>query len=144
MNLLSDAKKLVEHLEKVKENLSLNKSTTGSIFSALELRKGSFLGSETTDLKQIVTKSKKYHFRITFMKDAIQFLDIKSILNLCLVNKEFNYFVKSIYFYKFMTDARNSKLKHKANTRLGNKAKVANNAGLFGNFVGALGSVFGK
>ena len=45
----------------------------------------------------------KKHFRITYLRTVIQFLDYPSILSLTLVNKEFNSFFSSIYYYKFIS-----------------------------------------
>ncbi len=150
MNILTDTKNLIEILEKVKENTGLNKNShSGSIFNSLEVRKGSATYDANNESKPIVTKSKKYYFRISFLKGSIQYLDIKSSLNLSLVNKEFNYFIKSIYFYKFMSDInifRQRKSK-KSNIRKEIEKVTpikSNNKGFVGNFVGALGSVLGK
>jgi hypothetical protein len=49
---------------------------------------------------------KRKVFRVTYLRTAIQFLDLKSIMNLSVLNKEFNYFIKSIYFYKFLENIR--------------------------------------
>ena len=45
----------------------------------------------------------KKHFHITYLRTVIQFLDYNSILSLTLVNKEFNAFFSSIYYYKFVS-----------------------------------------
>jgi hypothetical protein len=151
MSLLSESKVLLESIEKVKENLGLdkNKISGTNLFNALEIRKGSALDANN-ESKPLVTKPKKYYFRITFIKGAIQFLDIKSCLNLSLVNKEFSYFIKSIYFYKFMSEVdiikkkKNEKLK--ANKEIDKVILKKNkaNGGFMGKFVGAFGSVLGK
>lgn len=160
MSVLNDAKLLIESLDKIKENLNLTKiNPSGSIFNSLEIRKGS-IHTETSANKPIITsKSKKYYFRISFLKNSIQFLDLKSILNLSLVNKEFGYFIKSVYFYKFTKCVKNSKTQNKktnsnnfsnkkvtpskTNSSNDQTGGVSNLFGLGNYVVGALGSVLG-
>ena len=52
------------------------------------------------------SKKSKYKknrkFRITYLTTVIQFLDLNSLISLSLVNKEFYYFLSSIYAYKFI------------------------------------------
>ncbi len=159
MSLIDEAKKLSEILGKVKDKLGLqNKEVTsrsGSLFKALEVRKNS-ITHEHHDSKLIVNKAKKYHFRISFLRNAIQFLDIKSILNLSLVNKEFSYFVKSVYFYKFMSNVKEFSKKREilklkqskniivqSNTNV-NTAQTQGQSTIFGSVVSAFGSVLGN
>jgi hypothetical protein len=170
MNVLSEIKQISENLEKFRERFNLtninnvNKShnqqtQNTSIFSAMEIRKGSVStkidkteAQSTIDkISKVLTKSKKYNFRVTYLKDTIQFMDLKSILNLTLVNKEFNYFIKSIYFYKFMkqikkyksTNYKRKEEKSKEKEKEKEKEK-SSTKGILGNFVGAFSNVLGK
>ena len=45
---------------------------------------------------------KNIKLRITYLTTVIQFLDLNSLISLSLVNKEFYYFLSSIYVYKFI------------------------------------------
>lgn len=118
MNLLNESKNLIENLEKIKENLGLNKPT-GPLFKELEVRKKSVqqekidISKQDTLSKIAHNKNKKNYFRVTYMKSVIQFLDIKTILDISILNKEFHFFIKSVYFYKFINDAITSNKKRK-------------------------------
>ncbi|MCQ2817223.1 MAG: hypothetical protein MJ252_08165, partial [archaeon] len=52
-----------------------------------------------------------HSFKPTLLITVIKYLDIKTILVLSLVNKEFYYFTHSIYFYMFITQMRQRKEK---------------------------------
>lgn len=175
--MLNDAKMLLEVLESTKEKLGIKNSNnylnensnpcTSGIFSHLEIRKHTLTSNISSSdssqhpssknmphiVSKPINKNKKYYFRISFLKNSIQFLDLKTILNLSLVNKEFSYFIKSVYFYKFMQNMVNKK---KAKTFKSQSSKIVENkkpvktagnsyysSGILGNFVGALGSVLG-
>jgi len=176
MNVLSEIKQIRENLEKLREKFNptnnpyLNKQsnqqtqTNTSLFSAMEIRKGTVTtkleksdGQINSDkISKVLTKSKKNNFRVTYLKDTIQFMDMKSILNLTLVNKEFNYFIKSIYFFKFMKQInryKSSNYKKKEEKFLEKEKfkekekeieKSSTKGGLFGNFVGAFSNVLGN
>lgn len=87
----------------------------------------------------------KKQFHITYLRTVIQFLDYNSILSLTLVNKEFNAFFSSIYYYKFISQI-NYHQKHFTplpkpssstnNTNTANKKKQS--GGLFSAITGAL------
>jgi hypothetical protein len=157
MSLIEQAKVLFEKLTKVKENLGLQNnsiSRSGSLFKALEVRKNS-VSADIADPKLIVSKNKKSQFRISYIRNAVQFLDIKSILNLSMANKEFSQFIKSVYFYKFLKNINDSikriekhKLKDKKNTGTAtNDIKnqtSSGNSSIFGSFVSAFGNVLGN
>ena len=54
-------------------------------------------------------KPKTAKFKVIYLSTVIEFLELETILNLSLINKQFFYFIKSIYFFKFMNNARESK-----------------------------------
>ena len=158
MSLIEEMKLLYDKLTRIKEKLGLQSSSansrSGSLFKALEVRKNS-VSPDIADPKLIVNKHKKTQFRISYIRNAIQFLDIKSILNLSMVNKEFSHFIKSVYFYKFMKNIKDSvkkkeKIQHKETKKTGtinNEVKSqasSGNSSIFGSFVNAFGSVLGS
>lgn len=169
MSISTEIKFLKENLEKLKDKMNINKlqshqSSRTSIFSTMEIRKGSSTYKNEKNenhianekLSKVLTKPKKNNFRITYLKDAIQFMDLKSILNLTLVNKQFNYFLQSIYFYKFMKQIKiyksnsNMKKEFQSNLELNistnsydSYSKEKSSKGILGNFVGAFSHVLG-
>jgi hypothetical protein len=158
MSLIEEMKLLYDKLIRIKEKLGLQSnsanSRSGSLFKALEVRKNS-VSPDIGDQKLIVNKHKKSQFRISYIRNAVQFLDIKSILNLSMVNKEFSHFIKSVYFYKFMKNIKDSvkkkeKIQHKETKKTGtinNEVKSqasSGNSSIFGSFVNAFGSVLGS
>ena len=46
----------------------------------------------------------KNQFKIALLKDVIGFIDLKGLLNLSLVNKEFNFFIKSVFTLKKISE----------------------------------------
>jgi len=165
MNILEEIKFINENLEKIKEKLNLNinsvNQTPRSIFSRMEVKRVTVkidkIDSQAAldKYSKLVTKSKKNTFRVTYLKDSIQFMDLKTILNLTLVNKEFNFFLLSIFFYKFMKQIKNfktnsnkkklEKLKEIDSEKEKNKVKEKySTQKLIGNFVGAFSNVLGK
>lgn len=116
MSIINDTKEIIEQIEKIKENLKSDFTNDG-LFANMEIRKF----SDTTQIERNNRKNPSFHksykkglgkrklFRVTNLKTAIPYLDIKSILNISLLNKEFNYFIKSIYFYKFVDNIREFK-----------------------------------
>ena len=163
MNILAEIKYINENLEKIKEKLNLNNfqvnQTQRSIFSRMEIKRTTSkidkidIQTALDKFSKVVTKSNKNAFRVTYLKDSIQFMDLKTILNLTLVNKEFNYFLLSIYFYKFMKQIKNyktnlnKKRSEKIKEKDSEKEKVKEKSStqrLIGNFVGAFSNVLGK
>ena len=72
-----------------------------------EKRKSMNKENEKSNLNiTLESKKSKYKknikFRITYLTTVIQFLDLNSLISLSLVNKEFYYFLSSIYVYKFI------------------------------------------
>jgi hypothetical protein len=155
MNILSEAKQLIDNLDKVKDQLGLSKvSTNQSLFKEMEIRKNSlkdtYLGANSLSSEPLIskiapTKTKKLAFRVTYLKSVMQFLDLNSMLNISLVSKEFYYFIKSIYFFKFVSDGReaNNRIK-KRKSQILNRAtetrniKHAEDSSLIGKLSGAL------
>ncbi len=123
MNILNEIKNINKEIEAVKQNVSINKisslqdsSYTGSLFSAMEIRRKSDNSliqvekSNESNLsfmpKNVNRKEKRKIFRITYLRTAVPFLDLKSIMNIGLLNKEFYYFIFSIYFYKIINNVK--------------------------------------
>jgi hypothetical protein len=152
MTLYSEIKVLSENLEALKNQITTQKTNT-NLFNALEIRKGSASsraekGSDPKanfeKMVKSVSKKNKTLFRVTFLKDSIQFLDLKSILNLSMVCKEFSFFIKSIYFYKFISKLNTkSKSTKKVDLRVKEKYSTPTKGGLFSSLIGSVTSALG-
>lgn len=131
MSLKNEITNISKEIENIKQNINsnkfqapLNSINQNTIFAAMEIRKKSDnslyqVDKSSENSNTFMNKNKKDKrkiFRVTYLRTAIPFLDIKSILNLSLLNKEFHHFLKSIYFYKFLDNVRcynlNQKLSH--------------------------------
>ncbi len=123
MTLKNEITKINKEIDQIKQNINSNKFQAPSncinqntIFAAMEIRKKSDNSlyqvdknneNPNTFVKKNTNKiEKRKIFRVTYLRTAIPFLDIKSIFSLSLLNKEFYYFVKSVYFYKFLDNVR--------------------------------------
>jgi hypothetical protein len=130
MSLINEIRSISKEIDQIKQNSSCNKFQAPSnsinqntIFAAMEIRKKSDnslyqvdKNSENTNTfinKNTNKKEKRKIFRVSYLRTAIPFLDLKDILNLSILNKEFNYFIKSIYFYKFLNNVRSYNLTKK-------------------------------
>ena len=87
--------------------LEVSKEIIKNINSLNEKRKSINKENEKNNLNiTLESKKSKYKknrkFRITYLTTVIQFLDLNSLISLSLVNKEFYYFLSSIYAYKFI------------------------------------------
>lgn len=176
MSLINEIRTINKEIEELKQNLTVNKFKAPSnsinpntIFAALDIRKKSDNSlyqvdknsdNSTSFLNRYTNKKEKRKiFRVSYLRTAIPFLDLKSILNLSLLNKEFCYFIKSIYFYKFLQIVRISNLYKKenqnnfktpkkskfvsvGNTPINNNFSATNMVGsLFGALTGAFSSL---
>ena len=87
--------------------LEVSKEIIKNINALNEKRKSMNKENEKSNLN-ITLESKKSKYkkniklRITYLTTVIQFLDLNSLISLSLVNKEFYYFLSSIYVYKFI------------------------------------------
>lgn len=184
MSLIYDIKAIQKEIERIKNiNITENKyasatgianANTNTLFASLEVRKKSNasliqIDNKTSEnvnafiTKKIEKNEKRKIFRVTYLRTVIPYLDIKAILNISLLNKEFSYFIKSVYIYKFIEIMRMQKLKNKIKEdkiktpkktnniySVGNSANVNESSSatkvvgsLFGAITGAF-SVFGK
>jgi len=178
MSIINEIKNINKEIEKIKQNNSTNKfpdsydsSNQNNIFASMEIRKksdNSLIQVEKTNEnnisfmpKNINKKEKRKIFRVTYLRTAIPFLDLKSIMNIGLLNKEFYYFINSIYFYKFIENVRMSNIEKRfkeesiktpkktkftsvGNTPVDNQYSATKMVGsLFGAITGAF-SVLGK
>lgn len=155
MNILNESKILLESLDKIKETVKSDKGrSNSSLFKGIEIRKKSVAENKPIDISQYdnntsiskaVKKTKKIVFRVTYMRSVIQFLDLSTILNISLVNKEFLFFIKSVYFFKLMNDAKsaNDKIRQDKLKRKNKQLHKVDDSGLLGKLTGAF-SYFGK
>ena len=93
MSILESTKEIINEINSLRslEN-SINKQNT----------------NESLNTSQNSHKKKKIKkFRITYLRSVIQFLDLNSFISLSLVNKEFYYYLSSIYAYKFINQIQN-------------------------------------
>ena len=90
MSILEVSKEIIKNINTLKEKRkSMNKENEKSNLNiTLESKKSKY--------------KKNRKFRITYLTTVIQFLDLNSLISLSLVNKEFYYFLSSIYVYKFI------------------------------------------
>ena len=101
MSILEVTKEIINDIDSLK-----NKEKT--------INKENNIDSLNTSLKN--HHNKKYKkFKITYLRTIIQFLDLNSFISLSLVNKEFYYFLSSIYAYKFINQIQSHQklMKHK-------------------------------
>ena len=101
MSILEVTKEIINDIDSLK-----NKEKT--------INKENNIDSLNTSLKN--HHKKKYKkFKITYLRTIIQFLDLNSFISLSLVNKEFYYFLSSIYAYKFINQIQSHQklMKHK-------------------------------
>ena len=101
MSILEVTKEIINDIDSLK-----NREKT--------INKENNIDSLNTSLKN--HHNKKYKkFKITYLRTIIQFLDLNSFISLSLVNKEFYYFLSSIYAYKFINQIQSHQklMKHK-------------------------------
>jgi hypothetical protein len=101
MSILEVTKEIINDIDSLK-----NKEKT--------INKENNIDSLNTSLKNHHNKKHK-KFKITYLRTIIQFLDLNSFISLSLVNKEFYYFLSSIYAYKFINQIQSHQklMKHK-------------------------------
>ena len=170
MNIIKETTLIQKEIEQIKQNLSNNKflnlqnstNNPNSMFNTLEIRKISESSSLNPEKNmenvnnsfyaKNINKAKRKIFRVTYLKTVIPYLDLKSMLNISILNKEFYYFIKSIYFYKFMDNIKNFKNKKNIPIKDNYKTpKKSNNSNIYsvGNNLneqtsaGKIGSLFG-
>lgn len=104
MNFLQEAKEILEVIHSVKEKRTNRKNIIQPTVERWSIRESisNIEQSQKTQIKESNKGEKK--FRITYLRTVIPYLDIKTILDLIAINREFNQFIISIYFYKFITD----------------------------------------
>jgi hypothetical protein len=102
MDIYEESKALIQIINKVQEQNSKD-----NLFKGLEVRKE----SSNVKLPNSNLSKNKRPFRITNLLSVIEFLDLNSILRLSEVNRQSYHFIKSIYFYKFLHKAKQSKKK---------------------------------
>lgn len=104
MNFLQEAKEILEVIHSVKEKRTNRKNIIQPTVERWSIRE-SISNLEQSQKTQIKESNKgEKQFRITYLRTVIPYLDIKTILDLIAINREFNQFIISIYFYKFITD----------------------------------------
>ncbi len=93
MSILESTKEIINEINSLRslEN-SINKQNTNESLNT----------SKNSHQKKKIKK-----FRITYLRSVIQFLDLNSFISLSLVNKEFYYYLSSIYAYKFINQIQN-------------------------------------
>jgi hypothetical protein len=144
MSIINEAQKIIKEIEQIKQNLSTDKFNiasnslnTSSIFAAMEVRKKSDSSLIQVDKnndnislnfinKNKAKKEKRKIFRVTYLRTVIPYLDLKNILNLSLLNKEFLHFIKSIYFYKFLDNLKEYRIQKKINESINKTPKKTN------------------
>jgi hypothetical protein len=94
MDIYEETKVLLQLVDKIQEQ-----NNKDNPFKGFEVRKLT-VDSKLQSSNQL-NKNKK-PFRITNLFTVIEFLDLTSILNLSVVNRQCYHFLKSVYFYKFI------------------------------------------
>jgi len=130
MSLLNEIKNIQKEIDQIRQNLSNDKfqappnsENQNTMFAAMEIRKKSNNSLIQVDrnndyvnsliAKNQNKKEKRKVFRVTYLRTSIPFLDLKNILNLSLLSKEFHYFINSVYIYKIVDQVKNISLKNK-------------------------------
>lgn len=114
MNFLQEAKEILEVIHSVKEKRTNRKNIIQPTIERWSIRE-SISNLEQSQKTQIKESNKgEKQFRITYLRTVIPYLDIKTILDLIAINREFNQFIISIYFYKFITDMHSNQKRKRA------------------------------
>lgn len=102
INLYDEISLIKSHLFQLKEfkqSAIINKKNTRKF----SLRDDNDYKNYFNDDDNLFSLKKNNHLRVAFFYPIMQFLDVKDMLNLSLVNKDFYFFIHSIFFYKFRT-----------------------------------------
>jgi hypothetical protein len=149
MEIIDESQKLLQIIEKIKETIEKKKDTSlddSNLFKGIEVRKVSHDGIKTEDQKEQLLnkaiKQKRVAFKVSYLTTVIQFLDLKTILNISQVNRQFYHFIKSIYFFKIMNNVKDSAERIKK-IKKGTKSdrSASTDSGLFEKLTGFL-SIF--
>ena len=137
MSILETTKEIINDINSLKNiEKTINKENTNDSLHILE---------------KSHHKKRRKKFRITYLRTVIQFLDLNSFISLSLVNKEFYYFLSSIYAYKFINQIQNHQklMKNKksnphiktAKTNNSNKTSSSNKKGGYSFFSALTGAL---
>jgi hypothetical protein len=142
MEIIDESKKLLATIEKIKETMNPKKEETHNLelFKGIELHR-SPIGEKPENSKEILgkaIKTKKAVFRVSYLTTVIQFLDLKTILNISLVNRQFYHFIKSIYLLKIMNNVKQSKDRLK-DRKVNSEQVNEEESSIFGKITGFLG-----
>jgi hypothetical protein len=143
MEIQQESKKVLITIEKLKEIMSNKKEDPQNLelFKGIEIHKTPT--NKTTDPKDQPKsiKPKKAVFRVSYLTTVIQFLDLKTILNISIVNRQFYHFIKSIYLFKIMNNVKQSKERLKKDTKKSEHVSPEE-TGIFSKLTGFLGKLF--
>jgi hypothetical protein len=99
MSLKSEINSILNFLKKIEKQQKNSQESSDDLFGGLKVIPKAFPSSKLIFDKQ---KFRQYFAQPYNFIHIIKFLDIKNLLNVGLINKEFNVFVSSVYVYKIL------------------------------------------
>ena len=104
----NEEKNFLEDIEKIKEELQKSIKNLESIkeFKKDEMIKKDSINENFQSKKSIKLKRPKINVRIFLFIPVLQFLDIKSIIELSRLNHLFHSFIYSFYFYSYSSQLK--------------------------------------
>lgn len=107
MSLKSDIQSLSEIIEKIEIERKKSTDSSGDLFGGLKVITKAFPSAKLVFDKQ---KFRQYFAQPYNFLHIVKFLDVNNILNVGLINKEFNVFINSIYMYKVIYSSKHRKI----------------------------------
>ena len=108
MSLKSDIQSIYETIVKIEnDRKKANESSSGDLFGGLKIVPKAFPSAKMVFDK---LKFRQYFAQPYNFIHLMKFLDINSILNVGLINREFNVFVSSIYIFKVIYSSKHKKI----------------------------------
>lgn len=116
----NEEKNFLEDIEKIKEELQKSIKNLESIkeFKKDEMIKKDSINENFQSKKSIKLKRPKINVRIFLFIPVLQFLDIKSIIELSRLNHLFHSFIYSFYFYRYASQLKKYTNKEKPKNKL--------------------------
>jgi len=106
MSLKSEVQSILDFIQKIEKEQKKSQESSDDLFGGLKVISKAFPSSKLIFDKQ---KFRQYFAQPYNFIQIVKFLDIKSILNVGLINKEFNVFVNSVYIYKIISSSNSVK-----------------------------------
>jgi hypothetical protein len=102
MSLKSEVQSILDFIQKIEKEQKKSQESSDDLFGGLKVISKAFPSSKLIFDKQ---KFRQYFAQPYNFIHIVKYLDVKSLLNVGLINKEFNVFVSSIYNYKIISSS---------------------------------------